>query len=63
MGGGRLGTGVKKGWLVGGREEGGWKGGWKGGGTEEDGDDDEGRREEVGEEGRVRTFCIEWGGM
>lgn len=45
VGGGRLGTGVKKGWLLGGRE--------KEDGVEEDG--------QTG--GRVRTFCLEWGGM
>lgn len=45
VGGGRLGTGVKKGWLVGGFEE-------------KDGKNDGGEQE-----GRVRTFCFEWGGM
>ncbi|KAL6719235.1 tRNA-splicing endonuclease subunit [Lecanora helva] len=45
VGGGRLGTGVKKGWLVGGLEDGGGNG-------------EEGRGV-----GRVRTFCVEWGGM
>ncbi|RPB04548.1 SEN34 subunit of tRNA-splicing endonuclease [Choiromyces venosus 120613-1] len=35
VGGGRLGTGVKKAWMVGGEDE----------------------------EGKVRTFCIEWGGF
>lgn len=49
IGGGRLGTGVKKGWLVGGREPA----------------PDELTRKpgDGGSEGRVRTFCIEWGGM
>lgn len=42
VGGGRLGTGVKKGFLVGGEEK------------KEDVED---------EDGHVRTFCIEWGGM
>ena len=42
--GGRLGTGVKKGWLLGGKVEGGEEGG-------------------VEEEGEVRCFCVEWGGM
>lgn len=56
VGGGRLGTGVKKGWLVGGVEN-------KvrdGGGGEVVGD-----LGETGTDGaaRVRTFCIEWGGM
>lgn len=41
VGGGRLGTGVKKGFLIGG----------------------ESRPELVVDEGSVRTFCIEWGGM
>lgn len=56
VGGGRLGTGVKKGWLVGGVERKGREGEWEG---EEGGDEGEG----VDEESRVRTFCIEWGGM
>jgi tRNA-splicing endonuclease subunit Sen34 len=42
VGGGRLGTGVKKGFLLGGVED-------RDGGDKEDGD--------------VRTFCVEWGGM
>ncbi|KAI9789832.1 MAG: tRNA-splicing endonuclease subunit [Peltula sp. TS41687] len=49
IGGGRLGTGVKKGFLIGGVEK------------NDEGDDMEGgsgKKEE-----RVRTFCIEWGGM
>lgn len=45
--GGRLGTGVKKGFLIGGREE-------KEGEEETDGPEDG---------GNVRAFCIEWGGM
>ncbi|KAI9679364.1 MAG: tRNA-splicing endonuclease subunit [Caeruleum heppii] len=44
VGGGRLGTGVKKGFLLGGLEE------------NRDSDD-------AGGKGKVRTFCIEWGGM
>lgn len=44
VGGGRLGTGVKKGWMIGGKKE-------------EDG------KEEEGEEGNVRVFCVEWAGM
>ena len=57
VGGGRLGTGVKKGWLVGGRVEveGGGGDGVEGG---DHGGDADGARE-----GKVRTFCIEWGGM
>jgi tRNA-splicing endonuclease subunit Sen34 len=46
VGGGRLGTGVKKGFLIGGVET----------IAEEDNDG-------TGKEGKVRTFCIEWGGM
>ena len=45
VGGGRLGTGVKKGWLIGGPENGG------------------GPKKDSGAQGKVRTFCIEWGGM
>jgi tRNA-splicing endonuclease subunit Sen34 len=46
VGGGRLGTGVKKGYLIGGVEE-------------EDGLGADGSTRER----KVRTFCIEWGGM
>jgi len=42
VGGGRLGTGVKKGWLIGGVEK----------NDSKDADEE-----------RLRTFCIEWGGM
>ena len=45
IGGGRLGTGVKKGWLI--------------GGVEQKNSDEE----ESQVEGKVRTFCVEWGGM
>jgi len=57
VGGGRLGTGVKKGWLIGGRVEveGGDGDGVEGG--------DHGGDADGGREGKVRTFCIEWGGM
>jgi len=49
VGGGRLGTGVKKGYLIGGMKE-------------EDALDSQG--EETSQQMReVRTFCIEWGGM
>ncbi|MCJ1335436.1 tRNA-splicing endonuclease subunit [Bachmanniomyces sp. S44760] len=51
VGGGRLGTGVKKGWLIGGNEE----------------VDSEDLRRDAEEDdtksNRVRTFCIEWAGM
>lgn len=50
VGGGRLGTGVKKGWLIGGEE--------REGEEKEEGEGGEGRKM-----ARVRTFCIEWGGM
>ena len=54
VGGGRLGTGVKKGWMIGGPVSRSDEGG--------DGDEDVGQG---GSDGRseVRTFCIEWGGM
>lgn len=52
VGGGRLGTGVKKGWLVGGVERKG-----EGEGV------DVGVGVGVDEGTKVRTFCIEWGGM
>lgn len=58
VGGGRLGTGVKKGWLIGGEAEGSEERGQVQN-TEHDPDektDTSGTRE-------VRTFCIEWGGM
>lgn len=45
--GGRLGTGVKKGFLIGGKEE------------RESGDAGAGKDDEGG----VRPFCVEWGGM
>ena len=48
VGGGRLGTGVKKGWLIGGEEK------------DKMGEEDEAG---AGVEAKVRTFCIEWGGM
>ena len=56
VGGGRLGTGVKKGWLIGGVEKKVLEG---------EGDKDLGERSENGVDGeaRVRTFCVEWGGM
>jgi len=49
VGGGRLGTGVKKGFMV--------------GGVEERMEDKTGTRQEDGIQGEVRPFCIEWGGM
>ncbi|KAK4544843.1 hypothetical protein LTR36_003747 [Oleoguttula mirabilis] len=52
VGGGRLGTGVKKGFLIGGEVKGG------------SGDQDVGATSAgEGGGGNVRTFCIEWGGM
>ena len=63
VGGGRLGTGVKKGWLIGGVEKGSPK-------PEKDGitdgsltSDKQRSADDPGECCRVRTFCIEWGGM
>ena len=69
--GGRLGTGVKKGWMIGGVEpgrEGEGKGQREkktegGGKEEEEGKGEEGDGEREGEGERVRTFCVEWGGM
>jgi len=67
VGGGRLGTGVKKGFLVGGKVEKGE--------VEVNGEKDveavvegveqgKGKGEGAGEgTGEVRCFCIEWGGM
>ena len=60
VGGGRLGTGVKKGWLIGGVDE--------GEDTQEVvGDDDRFESIDMKLAGfrspTVRTFCIEWGGM
>ena len=71
VGGGRLGTGVKKGWLIGGVEvdEQGKGNGNVSGVANEDGEldagiDNGGRgRESNIDDARVRTFCIEWGGM
>ena len=47
VGGGRLGTGVKKGFLI--------------GGDSSDGSMADAREEDAGD--KVRSFCIEWGGM
>lgn len=56
VGGGRLGTGVKKGWLIGGVEPKVQEG--------EGGEDlSEGAKKGTDAGARVRTFCIEWGGM
>lgn len=56
VGGGRLGTGVKKGWLIGGVEQKVREG-------EGGKDSGEGAEKSVDGGARVRTFCIEWGGM
>ncbi|KAK0282062.1 tRNA-splicing endonuclease subunit [Friedmanniomyces endolithicus] len=59
--GGRMGTGVKKGYLLGGISKAGSKAGGRRGRvrySEEEGIGIDGGEEEV-----VRTFCIEWGGM
>jgi len=54
VGGGRLGTGVKKGFLIGGEFK----------VHDEDGSRNDSRDgDDGGDGGRVRTFCIEWGGM
>ncbi|MCJ1251848.1 tRNA-splicing endonuclease subunit [Trapelia coarctata] len=49
VGGGRLGTGVKKGWLI--------------GGVEKDVNVEHTTDAEEATDAPVRTFCIEWGGM
>lgn len=58
VGGGRLGTGVKKGWLIGGVEN-------KGPNKEEGQQPIRtlAKSDDKTERGTVRTFCIEWGGM
>lgn len=60
VGGGRLGTGVKKGWLIGGVNEGG-----SGQSVERHENHPDSRKTEHANQGdsNVRTFCIEWGGM
>ncbi|TKA61068.1 hypothetical protein B0A55_11686 [Friedmanniomyces simplex] len=61
--GGRMGTGVKKGYLLGGIEEKGEERGGRRGRVRDESED----AADVGARGRrteaVRTFCIEWGGM
>ncbi|KAK0253853.1 hypothetical protein B0A54_15504 [Friedmanniomyces endolithicus] len=59
--GGRMGTGVKKGYLLGGIAKGGGKAGGRRGRVRES--EEEGIGVGRGEEEVVRTFCIEWGGM
>lgn len=56
VGGGRLGTGVKKGWLIGGSERDEDKN-YAAEGREKNTDSDCNGKD------KVRTFCIEWGGM
>jgi len=56
VGGGRLGTGVKKGFLLGGVER-------KAGGVAVTAMDGEGEKEREQDGEGVRCFCIEWGGM
>lgn len=63
VGGGRLGTGVKKGWLVGGVERRGKEGEGERKGEGEGEGEDLGVDVDVDEGAKVRTFCIEWGGM
>jgi tRNA-splicing endonuclease subunit Sen34 len=55
VGGGRLGTGVKKGWMIGGVEE-------KEGASRNAWNSKESDERKSGGAG-IRTFCIEWGGM
>ena len=70
VGGGRLGTGVKKGWLIGGVEAREPRQQWdKVSETDSQVQNiaEAGLSEEISiddtDESRVRTFCIEWGGM
>ena len=56
VGGGRLGTGVKKAFLIGGPKPEGEQG-------LKDDDDDEEEEEENGSNDSVRTFSIEWAVM
>ena len=62
IGGGRLGTGVKKGWLIGGVERTKIQNGQDGTVKARSGSDTDLNPSETAES-RVRTFCIEWGGM
>ncbi len=59
VGGGRLGTGVKKGWLIGGVEG---KDAEKGG-LEKIESTEAAATRTGNHDAKVRTFCIEWGGM
>lgn len=69
IGGGRLGTGVKKGWLIGGVEGDEEDKSFDGAGSgqvssrSEVCDETKDEKQVMLEEPRVRTFCIEWGGM
>ena len=49
VGGGRLGTGVKKGFLIGGRADGL--------------NDADSKKSDIDSGSAVRSFCIEWAGM
>ncbi|KAI4232657.1 MAG: hypothetical protein L6R40_007329 [Gallowayella cf. fulva] len=59
IGGGRLGTGVKKGWLIGGAVKNG------NGHGKDDAPSTDVQSGEIGksESSHVRTFCVEWAGM
>ena len=59
VGGGRLGTGVKKGWLIGGVEG----KNTAQGALKEIGSTEAAAIRSKNDEPEVRTFCIEWGGM
>ncbi|KAI4214971.1 MAG: hypothetical protein LQ351_002687 [Letrouitia transgressa] len=56
VGGGRLGTGVKKGWLIGGVEKDKAE-------SNKRNEDIEQEEERINANQKVRTFCLEWGGM
>ena len=62
IGGGRLGTGVKKGWLVGGLERTKSKTSQSSTVKAESRSNTDKNSSEI-REGQVRTFCIEWAGM
>ena len=59
--GGRMGTGVKKGYLLGGVAKAGDRAGGRRGRVSES--EEKGIGVDDGGEEELRTFCIEWGGM
>ena len=63
VGGGRLGTGVKKGWLIGGVEEKDQPPDDDAAQEPKDDTDQEPKDTADSGEAKVRTFCVEWSGM